>query len=118
MRQRFSNFFNSYAKAVNNTYHRTGSLFENRFGRIEVNSDRYFTKLVHYIHFNPQKHGFVDDYRLYPYSSYQAIILDKSTNICKDAVLEWFQGKDNFQQIHTLLCEESMIRHLVADDFD
>ena len=66
VRQHFSNFFNSYAKAINTAHQRTGSLFQNRFGRMKVDSDRYFTRLIHYIHFNPQKHGFVEDFRAVP----------------------------------------------------
>ena len=83
-----------------------------------MDSDRYFTQLIHYIHFNPQKHGFVDDFREYPYSSYQAIVSEKPTHISKDEVLKWFQGKDNFIQIHDILCEEAVIRHLLSEDFD
>ena len=60
----FSNFFNAYAKAINKAYHRTGTLFETPFRRIEVTSDRYFVRLVHYIHWNPQKHGFAFDFRI------------------------------------------------------
>ena len=116
--QQFSNFFNSYAKSINNKYKRTGSLFQNRFGRIEVDSDRYFAQLIHYIHFNSQKHGFVEDFRKYPYSSYQAIITDKPINICRAEVLNWFQGKNSFVQLHDLLCDESVIQHLTQDDFD
>lgn len=110
--------FNSYAKAVNIAYQRTGSLFQKPFHRIEVDSDRYFARLIHYIHFNPQKHGFVDDFRQYPFSSYQAIISGKPTNISKDEVLTWFQGKDNFEQLHNVLCDEADICHLVPEDLD
>jgi len=116
--QQFSNFFNSYAKAINTTYKRTGSLFQNRFGRIEVDSDRYFAQLIHYIHFNPQKHGFVEDFRQYPYSSYQAIVSEKPTRLCRTEVLNWFQGKDSFEKIHGLLCDEAVIQHLTQVDFD
>ena len=116
--QQFSNFFNSYAKSINTTYKRTGSLFQNRFGRIEVDSDRYFAQLIHYIHFNPQKHGFVEDFRQYPYSSYPAIVSEKPTRLCKEEVLKCFQGKDNFVQIHDVLCDEAVIRHLTQEDFD
>ena len=31
--QAFSNFFNAYTKSINSTYKRTGSLFQERFGR-------------------------------------------------------------------------------------
>jgi len=116
--QQFSNFFNSYTKSINATYKRSGSLFQNRFGRIEVDSDRYFAQLIHYIHFNPQKHGFVEDFRQYPYSSYQAIVSEKPTNLCRHEVLDWFQGKNSFVNIHDLLCDEAVIRHLTQEDFD
>jgi len=115
--QQFSNFFNSYTKSINATYKRSGSLFQNRFSRIEVDSDRYFAQLIHYIHFNPQKHGFVEDFRQYPYSSYQAIVTVKPTHLCRDEVLKWFQGKDNFVQIHDVLCDEAVIRHFIQEDF-
>lgn len=116
--QQFSNFFNSYAKSINTTYKRTGSLFQKRFGRIDIDSDRYFAQLIHYIHFNPQKHGFVEDFRRYPYSSYQAIVSEKPTNLCRDEIVNWFQGKDHFVQIHDLLCDEAVIRHLIEEDSD
>jgi putative transposase len=55
--QFFSNFFNGYARAFNEQYGRTGSLFQRPFGRIPVPTDAYFHTLVAYIHRNPQKHG-------------------------------------------------------------
>src|SRR3972149_2465364 len=79
--QQFNNLFNSYAKAINKAYQRTGSLFQKRFGRIEVASDRYFLALINYIHRNPQKHGFVSDFRDYPYSSYHAMLSTKPTRL-------------------------------------
>ena len=40
--QQFGNLFNAYTKAINNAYGRTGSLFQNPFGRILVTSDAIF----------------------------------------------------------------------------
>lgn len=113
--QQFSNLFNSYAKSINLAYERTGSLFEKGFSRIEIDSDRYFAQLIYYIHFNPQKHGFVEDFRQYPYSSYQAIISKKPTDVCREEIIKWFQGKDNFVNVHELLCDEALISHLTAE---
>jgi putative transposase len=61
--RQFNNLFIAYAKAFNKAYQRTGGLFESPFQRRRVDHDRYFTALVAYIHRNPQKHGFVDDFR-------------------------------------------------------
>lgn len=55
----FSNFFNAYAKAINKAYGRSGSLFRHPFGRLPVLTQTYLTRLVCYIHFNPQRHGLV-----------------------------------------------------------
>jgi REP element-mobilizing transposase RayT len=114
--QQFSNFFNAYAKAINKAYHRTGGLFQERFGRIPVTSDEYFACLVMYIHRNPQKHGFVDDFREYPYSSYDAICSVKPTKIKREQVLEWFSGKDWFLRTHQELVDENKIAGLVEGD--
>ena len=46
----FSNLFNSYSKAFNRRYDRTGSLFQKLFRRKRVASERYFVTLVVYIH--------------------------------------------------------------------
>jgi putative transposase len=116
--QQFSNLFNTYAKAFNKTYHRTGTLFQRPFGRIEVTSDSYFMQLVTYIHQNPQKHGFVSDFRTWPYSSYQALLSTKPTRLQRDDVLTWFQGVDHFEDVHRYEMDERKIAPLVPDDFD
>jgi putative transposase len=72
----FSNFFNAYAKSINKAYNRTSSLFEHPFGRVLIKSDRQFWNVIAYIHQNPQKHTFVDDFREWKYSSYGIILSD------------------------------------------
>ncbi|MBI5030074.1 MAG: hypothetical protein HZB51_06070 [Chloroflexi bacterium] len=114
--QQFSNFFNAYAKAINKAYNRTGGLFQERFGRVLVTLDEYFATLVTYIHRYPQKHGFVDDYREYPYSSFAAFCSNKPTRIKRDLVLDWFNGKDWFMQVHQESVNESKIKRLIVDD--
>lgn len=113
--QQFSNFFNAYAKGINHTYRRTGSLFQNRFRRVEVTSDRYFMRLVHYIHWNPQKHGFIEDFRDYPYSSYHLFLTDKPVLVRRDEVLEWFEGRAGFVMKHQELTKEKDIQFLIDD---
>ncbi|MBC3539228.1 transposase [Rufibacter sediminis] len=101
MSKQFSNLLNAYTKAINSAYGRTGSLFQERFGRIEVTSPGYFTRLIYYIHFNPQKHGFVEDFRDWPHSSYHSFTsLNKRTNLKREEVLEWFGGVKWYQDFH------------------
>ncbi|GIK42762.1 MAG: hypothetical protein BroJett011_65950 [Chloroflexota bacterium] len=113
----FGHFLNSYAKAINKAYQRTGSLFQRRFGRLLVDSDHYFMHLVTYIHQNPQKHGFVSDFRTYPYSSYSAIRHQKKSQVKIGDVLAWFSGLDSFHRFHQTPANEKEIEHLLVDDF-
>jgi putative transposase len=112
----FADLFSTYTKAFNKAYHRTGSLFEKPFRRIRVDTDRYFTSLVVYIHRNPQKHGFVEDYRQWPHSSYRSILSDNPSRLQRADVLGWFGGQSGFVQAHTTSLNESLIQALIADD--
>lgn len=118
--QQFSNLFNAYAKAFNRTYGRTGSLFEHPFHRVQVTTDAYFARLITYIHQNPQLHGFVDDFREWPFSSYRATLSERATRVERDAALEWFGGRAGFvdchgvrvdvKDIHLMLLEKADVR--------
>ena len=114
--QQFSNFFNAYTKSINLAYGRTGSLFQRPFGRIQVETDEYFAQLIHYIHFNPQKHGLVDDFREYPYSSYSSFCSDKPTRLARDEVLSRFDGKRGFEMAHQSSVDEKRIVELIGED--
>jgi putative transposase len=114
--QSFSNLFNAYSKAINKTYNRTGSLFQDRFRRIEITSDVYSARLVHYIHFNPQHHGFTDNYRTYPHSSYQLILSDMPAKLKKAEVINWFGGRNDFVEFHNTVTKEKEIISCIGDD--
>jgi putative transposase len=116
--QQFSNWFNAYAKAINRAYGRTGSLFERPFGRIAVTSDAYFAQLVVYIHHNPQKHGLVDDFRNWPYSSYHALVSAKPTLLKREDVLDWFGGLPGLARLHEEQVPEGPLGPLLLEDFD
>ncbi len=96
---------------------RTGSLFEERFKRIEVTSDTYFTNLIFYIHFNPQKHGFVNDFREWPWSSFGALRGGMPTKLQRKNVLDWFEGRDKFGEFHRGAVDERKIAAIIEDDF-
>jgi REP element-mobilizing transposase RayT len=116
--QQFGNLFNAYAKAINEAYQRTGSLFEHPYGRVPVTTDAHLVHLVTYIHQNPCKHGFVDSLADWPYSSYHAFLSDKPTRLHRDQVLAWFDGTAAFHASHSRTADETLIAPLVADDFD
>jgi putative transposase len=55
---------------------------------------------VVYIRANPQKHGFVDDFRDWKWSSYDALYTDKTTHLERAAVIDWFGGRQLPYSIH------------------
>jgi len=65
-----------------------------------VSDDRYFAALVIYIHHNPQKHGFVADFRDWPYSSYHTLVSARPTRLQRDLVLAWFGDVNSFLVAH------------------
>ncbi len=98
--QQFSHFFNGYAQAINHRYQRTGSLFQRPFRRKKIDSEQYLIQALHYVHANPEKHGFVKDFRDYPYSSYHDLLKGKLTEKHARIMLEWFDGKKDFVDFH------------------
>ncbi len=100
LQRQFSHLFNAYTKAINNRYKRTGSLFQERFRRKEVTSEVYFTRLIYYIHFNPQHHGLIDDFSNWKYSSYHSLLSKAKTLLMRENVLEWFGGKEWYTKFH------------------
>ena len=81
-------------------YKRSGSLFEKNLKRKKIDSEEYFRKLIFYIHNNPAHHKVQEDFRDYPWSSYKSILSLNNTNICRNEVLDLFDGHDNFKFYH------------------
>ena len=96
----FGSLFSSYSQAFNKQQNRKGSLFMPNFKRKLIDTEDYFTQLVHYIHANPVHHGFVRRFTDWEFSSYQAFLSDKNTNLQRDEVLSWFGGVNNFNKFH------------------
>ena len=96
----FSHLFNSYAQAINKRFSRTGGLFETPFRRIEIKEEPYLIQLISYIHLNPVKHRFTEDYTKYPYSSYQLLLEGKSDLLESRTVLDWFGGRREYVDFH------------------
>ena len=96
----FKRLFTSYAMAFNQMHKRNGNLFSRTFKRVEILNDSQFTQALIYIHTNAQKHGLVDDFSLYPWTSYHSILSEKPTKILRHEVIEWFGGKEQFIVVH------------------
>jgi putative transposase len=112
----FRRFFMAYAKAINVQENRVGSLFQKNFKRRPVQSDEHFQNLIYYVHTNAQLHGICDDFKDWPYSSYTSILSSDETKLQREAVLDWFESKDEFEKHHQLYLDLKNIDLLIIED--
>jgi putative transposase len=96
----FSNFFNAYARGFNISTQRSGALFERPFKRIPVDSTAYLMQLIVYIHQNPQKHRFTEDFRDWKHSSYHVLTSDIPSSLQREKVIKLFGSREDFVRIH------------------
>lgn len=111
----FGKLFQSYTQAINKAHGCTGSLFEHPFHRRLITTDVYFACALTYIHQNPQKHGFVQDFRDWPHSSYHVLVSDVRTRLMREEVMSRFGGCEAFVEAHKLPSREAW---LDEQDFD
>lgn len=100
--QALSNLFNAYAKSINLSSKRTGSLFEHPFHRKSILTRASLARVIRYVHLNPQRHEFVHDFRTWPWSSYPKLICAEQTWLSRDATLDAFGGAKVFEAEHLL----------------
>ncbi len=98
--KQFSKLFSSYTQALNKQQSRRGSLFAQNFERKEVSNKTYFMNLIHYVHFNPVYHGFVDDLRDWPHSSFASYSSSKASFLKREEVIGWYKDKKAFFDFH------------------
>lgn len=111
----FSNLFNSYAKSINTSYDRIGSLFQEHLQRNKIENKEYLKQLIVYVHLNPIKHKFTKSFETYLHSSYRSFVSDKETSIDRSFILELFGGLDNFKFYHD---EKRLVYEGVIDTID
>ncbi len=99
--KQLSHFFNSYTQSINKSYNRTGPLFESPFERKCIDDDKYLTSVIYYCHFNPQTHGFVNNFKDWEFTSYDSLLNNHQGFLATEKVINWFGGISQFEQAHT-----------------
>ncbi len=113
----FRRLFQSYALSINRQEGRSGSLFRKHFRRIQVDNMDYLRRLVFYIHFNPQKHQLVQNFRKYPYSSYPHYIVGFHKSMLKrNEAISWFNDIEDFIHYHDEMHDERKLREVNLED--
>lgn len=57
----------------------------------------YFQNIIHY---NTDLHGFTEDFRMYPHSSYGIFLAPKKTRLARSEILNWYGNVEHFKHCH------------------
>ena len=112
----FRKFFISYSMSINVQEKRKGNLFQRGFKRKIIEDEKYFYAAVYYIHSNPVHHGITKDLTQYKFSSYNSLCGNNKTILCRDELMEWFGGKNNFIEYHTEMKSKVFSDDYIIDD--
>jgi putative transposase len=96
--KQISKFISSYSQSYNNVHSRHGALLESPFKRKKINSEQYLRNLILYVHQNPT--DLKEDFKIYKFSSYVAMLSNAKTNLKRTEVIELFNDLDNFIFCH------------------
>jgi putative transposase len=109
----FGSLFSAYSQAFNKQQKRMGSLFMPNFKRKIVDSDSYYTSLIHYIHANPVHHGFVKNAYEWEYSSLHSFISQKSTQLKREEAINWFGDVEIFKTFQDEVLPKNLTDNLM-----
>lgn len=84
-----------YVRYINQTYERTGTLWEGRYKSTLIDSERYFLIVSRYIELNPVRAKMVNHPAEYPWSSFQRNALGKRIALITPHVCYQSLGKTN-----------------------
>lgn len=98
--QQFSNLINSYTKAFNKVYNRKGSLFIDHLHRSEAKEDADTSAFIFYVHKNAVHHALTKTIGAWPFDSFKSLLSNKPTRLARQAVMEWFGGRERFIEFH------------------
>ncbi len=112
--------FNSYTKAFNRAFNRTGTLFEGPFHATHVDEDVYLVHLCRYIHRNPLEAGLVSHPAEWSFSNYlewvsqrDGVLVDRAfvrenfpePGSYERFVMEYIPSHNEAQAVHRLALE-------------
>ena len=76
--------------------------------------EEYLKTLVHYIHLNPFKHGYSDDFKEYRHSSYPMLLNGIKSFLAAEETISWFGNMNEFIKSH-LVAEYDNVTKLILE---
>ncbi len=91
--------FNSYTKAYNKLYGKSGTLFESPFKAKMVDRNEYLGHLCWYIHMNPVSAGLVGDLEEWTYSNYSECVAKRNAwAFDREFIAEFFGSPSGYEE--------------------
>jgi len=106
-------FLNSYTRYLNTTTGRTSVIFDGRFKRIEIDSIKYLSHLICYVHRNPIHHHLCREYCSYKFSSYNTLFSDEKTMLNQTEALRVLGGVSNAEAAHEELRMDYISKYIL-----
>ena len=89
--------FNGYVQRFNRKYDRSGTIFERTAKPKIITSDKYLVDVIHYIHSNPFKHGFVDNSEEWEFSSLSEYLCEENMLVNNKMLKDYFTAEYKYQ---------------------
>ncbi len=98
--QFISNFQNSYAKYFNIRHERIGSLFQQNFKAVRIETDEQLIHVSRYIHLNPVTAYIIEATQLkdYPWSSFRDYLKGESNYLSLRPILNFFKNPNDYEK--------------------
>lgn len=109
----FTKFFNSFARVLQNRHGYSGALFKRPYQREILEDDDRLRWTVGYVLTNVTHHNPNEDYRLFKWSSYGAMISEKPTRIPRERIFRLYSGKEEMLEF---LRNQAAYYGLMPDD--
>jgi len=101
-----------YVRYINQTYHRTGGLWEGRYKSSLVDSENYLLTVSRYIELNPVRAGMVEHPSEYPWSSYHHNALGRTIKLITPHACYKALGKKKADRV---IYYQGLFKELIPD---
>jgi hypothetical protein len=112
----FRKLFIHHARRINAKYGRRGCLLTRNFRRVEILDEKYLLNVIKYIHTNPVKHGIIQEFSSYIFSSFNDILLAQNPYVNSRRVIEFYGGYNSFLDFHNIQHPDDEFIESITDE--
>ena len=100
-------WLSSFAKAINKSTNRHGSLFQQHTKAKHIDNENYLLTVMTYIHQNPLRHKLINKLEDWPYSSYLDLVNKRTGTLPnKEIILDIFNTIEEFEDFSKIMIKQ------------